>query len=158
MISSSSKNHLLTPENIMQETTSPSIVINISGGNNQILPVATHAEQHYHYHTAGTGVAVSHCPHPGHPHDLQDHRLAIYINNVEDLSRYLTLLSACQSAAEVGRCVTQMVQHTPGLTIDTAKTEPFIRILLSLTPHIPSGTTVANYRKAIENAWYSRKD
>lgn len=127
----------------MQETTSPSIVINISGGNNQILPVATHAEQHYHYHTADT---------------QQDNRLAIYINNVEDLSRYLTLLSACQSAAEVGRCVTQMVQHTPGLTIDTAKTEPFIRILLSLTPHIPSGTTVANYRKAIENAWYSRKD
>ena len=61
----------------MQETTSPSIVINISGGNNQILPVATHAEQHYHYHTADTGGAVSHCPHPGHPHDLQDHRLAI---------------------------------------------------------------------------------
>ena len=47
----------------MQETTSPSIVINISGGNNQILPVATHAEQHYHYHTAGTGGAVSHCTH-----------------------------------------------------------------------------------------------
>ena len=127
----------------MQETTSPSIVINISGGNNQILPVATHAEQHYHYHTAYTQI---------------DNRLAIYINNVADLRRYLSLLSACQSAAEVGRCVTQMVQHTPGLTIDTAKTEPFISILLSLTPHIPSGTTVANYRKAIENAWYSRKD
>lgn len=127
----------------MQETTSPSIVINISGGNNQILPVATHAEQHYHYHTADT---------------QRDNRLAIYINNVEDLRRYLSLLSACQSAAEVGRCVTQMVQHTPGLTIDTAKTEPFISILLSLTPHIPSGTTVSNYRKAIENAWYSRKD
>ena len=125
----------------MQETTSPSIVINISGGNNQILPVATHAEQHYH--TADTQI---------------DNRLAIYINNVEDLRRYLSLLSACQSASEVGRCVTQMVQHTPGLTIDTAKTEPFISILLSLTPHIPSGTTVANYRKAIENAWYSRKD
>ena len=127
----------------MQETTSPSIVINISGGNNQILPVATHAEQHYHYHTDYTQI---------------DNRLAIYINNVEDHRRYLSLLTACQSAAEVGRCVTQMVQHTPGLTIDTAKTEPFISILLSLTPHIPSGTTVANYRKAIENAWYSRKD
>ena len=93
----------------MQETTSPSIVINISGGNNQILPVATHAEQHYHYHTAGTGGAVSHCTNPDLPNDMQDNRLAIYINNVADLRRYLSLLSACQSAAEVGRCVTQMV-------------------------------------------------
>ena len=25
--------------------------INIHGGNNQILPNATHAEQHFHYHT-----------------------------------------------------------------------------------------------------------
>ena len=99
---------------------SPSIVINISGGNNQILPVATHPEQHYHYHTAGTVGAVSNCTNPDLPNDMQDHRLAIYINNVEDLRRYLSLLS--------------------------------------LTPHIPSGTTVANYRKAIENAWYSRKD
>ena len=27
------------------------ININIHGGNNQILPNATHAEQHFHYHT-----------------------------------------------------------------------------------------------------------
>ena len=140
----------------MQETTSPSIVINISGGNNQILPVATHAEQHYH--TAGTVGAVSHCANPDLSNDMQDHRLAIYINNVEDLRRYLSLLSACQSAAEVGRCVTQMVQHTPGLTIDTAKTEPFISILLCLATSVTKGITVENFRKAITNAWCARKD
>ncbi len=27
------------------------VSINIHGGNNQILPNATHAEQHFHYHT-----------------------------------------------------------------------------------------------------------
>lgn len=28
--------------------------IHINGGNNQILPTATHAEQHFHYHTTET--------------------------------------------------------------------------------------------------------
>lgn len=28
----------------------PAVNINIHGGNNQILPNATHAEQHFHYH------------------------------------------------------------------------------------------------------------
>ena len=34
---------------------------NIHGGNNQLLPNATHAEQHIHYHGADIGGAVSHC-------------------------------------------------------------------------------------------------
>lgn len=34
---------------------------NISGGNNQLLPNATHAEQHIHYHAADIGGAVTHC-------------------------------------------------------------------------------------------------
>ena len=33
----------------------------IHGGNNQIVPNATHAEQHIHYHAADIGGAVSHC-------------------------------------------------------------------------------------------------
>ena len=33
--------------------------IGVSGGNNQIMPNATHAEQHIHYHNEGG--AVSHC-------------------------------------------------------------------------------------------------
>lgn len=34
---------------------------NIHGGNNQVLPNATHAEQHIHYHHGDEGGAVSHC-------------------------------------------------------------------------------------------------
>ena len=34
----------------------------ISGGNNQLLPNATHAEQHIHYHAADMGDAAPHCP------------------------------------------------------------------------------------------------
>ena len=34
---------------------------NIHGGNNQVLPNATHAEQHIHYHHGDEGGAVTHC-------------------------------------------------------------------------------------------------
>ena len=51
-----------------------------------------------------------------------------------------------------------MVQETPGLTIDIAKTTPFISILLQVVTAISSGLTVPNFRKAIDNAWFTRKD
>lgn len=122
------------------------IVFNISGGNNQVLPNATHAEQHFHYHNGEaepSGIAS---------------RLAIYINKVEDQHRFTALLRTCQSAAEVGRVVVTMVQNVAGLTIDTAKTEPFITIMLSLAIGVTTGATVPNFRKAIDNAWFNRKD
>ena len=37
----------------------------IHGGNNQLLPNATHAEQHIHYHAADIGGAVTHCTKDG---------------------------------------------------------------------------------------------
>lgn len=129
----------------MSEET-PKIVFNISGGNNQVLPNATHAEQHFHYHNGEavvTGIAS---------------RLAIYINKEEDRQRFIPLVRSCQSAAEVGRIAVSMVQEVPGLTIDTAKTEPFITILLSLATGVTTGVTVPNFRKAVDNAWFSRKD
>lgn len=138
----------------------PTIIFNISGGTIQILPTALKAEQHFH----GSGFTASpaifswqETPQPanGHPTEI---RLAIYISNVSDRNRYVSQLRACQSAAEVGRTVVQMVQESAGLTIDTAKTEPFISILLQLATSVTTGTTVANFRKAIENAWYGRKD
>lgn len=122
------------------------IVFNISGGNNQVLPNATHAEQHFHFHNGEvepSGVAS---------------RLAIYINKVEDQQRFTALLRTCHSAAEVGRVVVTIVQEVSGLTIDTAKTEPFITILLSLATGVIKGATIPNFRKAIENAWFNRKD
>lgn len=82
----------------------------------------------------------------------------LYINKVEDQQRFTTLLRACDTAAEVGRVVVSIVKEVPGLTIDTAKTETFINILLGLATGVTSGVTVPNFRKAIENAWFSRKD
>lgn len=137
-----------------EETTR--IVINISGGNNQILPNATHAEQHFY---------GGRCVDPSQPVATEAmssvpnliSRFAIYINNEEMRNRFTTQLRACLSAAEVGRTVVTMVQEVPGLTIDTAKTEPFITILLNLSTSVKSGISVPNFRKAITDAWLSKK-
>ena len=37
----------------------PTISINIHGGNNQILPNASHAEQHFHYHATDAAESLS---------------------------------------------------------------------------------------------------
>ncbi|MEE0522021.1 MAG: hypothetical protein UDK36_11640 [Bacteroidaceae bacterium] len=143
------------------------MTFNISGGNVQILPNATEAVQNFNYY--GLSDAVTHCT-PGTPKaaaatDLTaptapDHssRFAIYINNVETRERYISQLKNCQSAAEVGRTVVAMVQEVPGLTFETAKTEPFISILLCLATSVTKGITIENFRKAITNAWCARKD
>ena len=57
--------------------------INIHGGNNQILPNATHAEQHFHYHTTEAAEPAS--------------RTCIY-NNVEIDSDYIDKLCQCSLA------------------------------------------------------------
>ena len=132
------------------------MIFNISGGNVQILPNATEAIQNFNYY--GTGDAVTHStPEAAAAPDLS-YRFSIYINNVETRQRYISQLKSCQSAAEVGRTVVAMVQEVPGLTIDIAKTEPFISILLCLATSVTKGITVENFRKAITNAWCARKD
>ncbi len=131
------------------------IMINISGGNIQILPNATHAEQHF-YGCHPMELGQESVQETGMP-DISS-RLAIYISNVETRRRYVAQLRACQSAAEVGKTVVSMVQEVQGLTIDQAKTASFITIILNLATSVRSGITVPNFRKAIENAWYDRKE
>ena len=129
------------------------VIININGGRNQILPNATQAVQHFY----GSSFMGKEEEQPRQTSDATQ-RLSIYIKDEEMLSRYVGRLQACQSAAEVGRTVVAMVQETPGLTIDIAKTTPFISILLQVVTAISSGLTVPNFRKAIDNAWFTRKD
>ena len=129
------------------------VIININGGRNQILPNAIHAVQHFY----GSSFMGQEEEQPRQTSDATQ-RLSIYIKDEEMLSRYVGRLQACQSAAEVGRTVVAMVQETPGLTIDIAKTTPFISILLQVVTAISSGLTVPNFRKAIDNAWFTRKD
>lgn len=67
------------------------ITININGGNNHILPNATHAELHFHYH----GVEQPPVVESGNRETANDEdhqRLSFYINKEEDLDKYVSLL------------------------------------------------------------------
>ena len=68
---------------MMEEKERPVININIHGGNNQILPVATKAEQHFHFSgsadAAGWEVAAG-------PRTAADEaRLSVYVSDREKL-------------------------------------------------------------------------
>lgn len=83
--------------------------------------------------------------------------LYIYI-----MRRHAIAMSPCCGPAgqrpRWGRTVVSMVEEIPGLTIDTVKSHDFITILLACTDPEMSGRSVPNFRKAITNAWYGRKD
>ena len=132
------------------------IEINIYGGTNQILPKATKAEQHFHYH----GVEPSSHVTPeeesaAHEEDRQ--RLSLYINKVEDLDKYISLLSTCKTAAEVGEVVATMCENEPNLDSERIAKESFIRLLLPFIPKVEKGRGIDNLRIQIDKAWTARK-
>ncbi|MBO4964321.1 MAG: hypothetical protein J6C65_05215 [Prevotella sp.] len=131
------------------------ISINIYGGSNQILPNATKAEQHIY----GDQLAerVLQFSDSEHPLSGEAQRLAIYINKVEDLKGYLSMLSACTTAKEIGEVVAVMAQKEPRLTKDEICKARFISLLPPLAPKVTDGITVDNLRIHIDNAVAIRK-
>lgn len=131
------------------------ISINIYGGTNQILPNATKAEQNIY----GDQLAerVLHPSEAGQPLSEEARRLATYINKVEDLEGYLTLLAACTKAREIGEVVAVMAQKEPLLTKEEICKSRFISLLPPLAPKVTDGITVDNLRIHIDNAVAARK-
>ena len=74
--------------------------IHINGGNNQILPTATHAEQHFHYHTTETMADEPAC-------------VRIY-DNVYVEKPYIIRLRQCITARDLAEVVADMVRD-PGI-------------------------------------------
>ena len=70
-------------------TTMSEITINIYGGNNLVMPNATHAEQHYHHNSEEPSENLALEP---SPHEEGHQRLSIYINKEEDLNLSLHTL------------------------------------------------------------------
>ena len=132
------------------------ITITINGGNNQILPNATHAEQHFHYHEAEMPPA-SNPEEKESANDEDRRRLSLYINKVETLNQYISHLSACKTASEVGEVVATMCENE--LNVDSARIvkESFIRLLLPFIPNVEKGKGIDNLRIQIEKAWTARK-
>ena len=135
----------------MEENTHPVIHINIHGGNNQILPTATKAEQHFYF---GGGTPMpDNLPRPERKWTEGDEaRLSFYISNSEKLPAYIAMLSACKSAREVGKAVVQMSMDEPKITEQVMVTKNFIDVLLPFLIQVDKGNGVNNLRDKINMA------
>ena len=147
------------------------VTFNIYGGNNQILPNATKAEQNFY----GDEFAEKILAEKSHDEDLLDlqsgkeqkdtsaplsedeQRLSIYINKVETRRGSITLLRSCKTARDLGEVVATMRQQEPTLTDELIVKQSFITLLLPFVPKWEKGQSIDNIRVAINNAWTARK-
>ena len=127
------------------------IIFNISGGNNQILPNATKAEQHFY----GDQFAKEALRKGATEEPLftdEERRLLVFIEKEESLRNYVASLAACKTAADLGRVVVIMYENEPRLTEELIVKEEFIEKLLPFIPGVEKGRGIANLRVQINNA------
>lgn len=133
-----------------------SIIFNISGGNNQILPNATKAEQHFYGDQFAKEALRKGTPTEA-PLTVDERRLLVYIEKEESLRNYVASLSACKTAAEVGKVVVIMSENEPRLTEERIVKEDFIEKLLPFITNVQNGRGIANLRVQINNALAEHK-
>ena len=140
----------------MEDNQKANIVFNISGGNNQILPNATKAEQNFYGDKYIEEKLRSKTDNPGPRIDPEAARLSLYSNNVEALAEYVAKLSACTNAKELAQVVMDMVKDTDvRVDQDSMVKQEFIEVLQPLAPQVTTG--ISNIRKYINEAWYKWK-
>ena len=140
----------------MEEMTYPTIHINIYGGNNQILPNATKAEQSFYYTSEETRPTDRSLP--SHTWTSDDEkRFSLYIDQKEELSAYIATLTACKTAKEVGEAVTLMCANDSKLDSRLISTEKFIRVILPFLTGVSKGKGIDNLRLNIDDAWAAYK-
>lgn len=129
-----------------------SIVFNISGGNNQILPNATQATQNFYGDKYIEEMAKKENADEGS--DITKSPLAHYINNVDRLTYYVGKLSSCEKARSLAQVVIEMLED-PEVKIDNEEMvkERFMQTLL---PHAPKVTTGISYIRQCINNEYDR--
>ncbi len=130
--------------------------INIYGGNNQILPNATKAEQNF-FGSEFAEKKLSSSEMQEEELTEAEQALAIYINKVEALRGYVTLLGNCKTARDLAEVVATMCQQEPSVDETLIVKQSFINLLLPFVPEWEKGKTVDNIRVAINNAWNARK-
>ncbi len=137
------------------------VEININGGNNQILPNATHATQNFYGNSSGKSETI---PQPEEPQTLPDAEgepmpeallLTLYINK-ENLNGYLAQIAECRSASELAMVVVNMKQQEPRLTAEEIVKERFIKQILFFARNLQKGATISNIRARINDAWEKR--
>ncbi len=140
----------------MEENSKSNVTFNIYGGNNQILPNATEAVQNFY----GDQFADKMLHPEGTPADAlteDEQHLAIYINKVESLRSYISLLTTCKSAKEVGEVVATMCQNEEAIDEVLIVKADFIKLLLPFLTKVRNGKGIDNLRTYINSAWDARK-
>ena len=132
------------------------IIFNISGGNNQILPNATKAEQHFYGDQFAKEALRQGQPQPA-PLTDDERRLAVYIEKEESLRNYVAQLAVCKNAANVGKVVAIMCENEPRLTEERIAKAEFIETLIPFISGVEKGRSIDNLRIQINNAWAERK-
>ena len=140
---------------MMEEKERPVININIHGGNNQILPVATKAEQHFHF--SGSADAAGREVAAGPWTAADEARLSVYVSDREKLRGYISVLAACTTAIEVGEAVVGMCVDEPRVSQDLIVREAFISALLPFLVKVVRGKGIDNLRHSINEAWTAYK-
>lgn len=132
------------------------IIFNISGGNNQILPNATKAEQHFYGDQFAKEALRKGSPEVA-PLTDEERRLGMYVEKEESLRSYVAGIKACQTAAEVGRVVATMCENESRIDEARIVTKAFIELLVPFMTGVETGKGIDNIRNAINNAWAERK-
>ena len=140
---------------MMEEKERPVININIHGGNNQILPVATKAEQHFYF--SGSADAAGREVAAGPWTAVDEARLSVYVSDREKLRGYISVLAACTTAREVGEAVVDMCVDEPRVTQELIVREVFISALLPFLVKVVRGKGIDNLRHSINEAWTAYK-
>ena len=129
------------------------IIFNISGGNNQILPNATEAVQHFYGDQYAEKILQKEIP--SEPINPALEKLALYINK-ESLPTYIAQIGACESATELAKVVVSIAQQDSKLTPEEIVKERFIKLLLPFAPKLTKGKGIDNLRARINDAWSTR--
>lgn len=132
------------------------IIFNISGGNNQILPNATKAEQYFYGDQFAKEALRKGAPAEA-PLTDDERRLLMYVEDEKSLRNYVAGLKACKTAADVGKVVALMCENEPGLSKERIAKQEFIEKLQPLIPGVKKGKGIDNLRIQIDNAWNERK-
>ena len=129
------------------------IIFNISGGNNQILPNATEAVQHFYGDQYAEKILQKETP--SDPINPALEKLALYINK-ESLPTYIAQIGACESATELAKVVVSIAQQDSKLTPEEIVKERFIKLLLPFASKLTKGKGIDNLRARINDAWSTR--
>lgn len=126
------------------------VIFNIYGGTQQVNPNATTAIQNFY----GDQFAAEKLKEEALQElqlSAEAEALSLYINKVEEMPRYLSLLSACTTATELAKAVMTLLEDNPKLTKEEVVKERFIEKLLPLAPKLTQGNTISNLRARIND-------